>query len=81
MGADVALDGPTGIEKALVNSYDVVVLDRDLPKVHGDAVCATLAGSRSGARILMLTAATTVGDRVQVLNLGADDNLGKPPRR
>jgi DNA-binding response OmpR family regulator len=77
IGADIAYDGPTGIEKALMNSYDVVVLDRDLPKVHGDAVCATLIGSRS-ARILMLTAAATVGDRVQGLNLGADDYLGKP---
>ena len=78
IGADVAYDGPAGIEKALMNSYDVVVLDRDLPKVHGDAVCATLAGSCSAARILMLTAAATVGDRVQGLNLGADDYLGKP---
>ena len=50
IGADVAYDGPTGIEKALMNSYDVVVLDRDLPKVHGDAVCATLVGSGSAAR-------------------------------
>jgi DNA-binding response OmpR family regulator len=78
MGADVAYDGPTGIEKALMNPYDVVVLDRDLPRVHGDAVCATLAGSASAARILMLTAANTVGDRVQGLTLGADDYLGKP---
>ena len=78
IGADVAYDGPTGIEKALVNSYDVVVLDRDLPRVHGDAVCATLVGSRAEARILMLTAAVTVGDRVQGLNLGADDYLCKP---
>ena len=78
IGTDVAYDGPTGIEKALVNSYDVVVLDRDLPKVHGDAVCATLVGSPSAARILMLTAAATVGDRVQGLNLGADDYLCKP---
>jgi DNA-binding response OmpR family regulator len=78
IGADVAYDGPAGMEKALMNSYDVVILDRDLPEVHGDAVCATLAGSRSMARILMLTAANTVGDRVQGLNLGADDYLGKP---
>ena len=78
IGADVAYDGSAGIEKALMNSYDVVVLDRDLPKVHGDAVCAALAGSRTAARILMLTAAGTVGDRVQGLNLGADDYLGKP---
>jgi DNA-binding response OmpR family regulator len=80
IGADVAYDGPTGIEKALMNTYDVVVLDRDLPRVHGDAVCATLAVSASAARILMLTAANTVGDRVQGLNLGADDYLGKPFR-
>ena len=78
IGADVAYDGAAGIEKALMNSYDVVVLDRDLPQVHGDAVCATLVGSCSAARILMLTAAATVGDRVQGLNLGADDYLGKP---
>jgi DNA-binding response OmpR family regulator len=78
IGADVAYDGPAGLEKALMNPYDVVILDRDLPEVHGDAVCATLAGSPSAARILMLTAAATVGDRVQGLNLGADDYLGKP---
>jgi DNA-binding response OmpR family regulator len=78
IGADVAYDGSAGIEKALMNPYDVVVLDRDLPEVHGDAVCAMLAGSGSAARILMLTAAATVGDRVQGLNLGADDYLGKP---
>jgi DNA-binding response OmpR family regulator len=78
IGADVAYDGQAGIEKALMNRYDVVVLDRDLPKVHGDAVCATLAGSPSAARILMLTAAGAVDDRVQGLNLGADDYLGKP---
>ncbi|HEY2578845.1 MAG TPA: response regulator transcription factor [Streptosporangiaceae bacterium] len=78
IGADVAYAGPTGIEKALMIPYDVVVLDRDLPGVHGDAVCATLAGSGSAARILMLTAAAEVGDRVQGLNLGADDYLGKP---
>jgi DNA-binding response OmpR family regulator len=56
----------------------VVVLDRDLPEVHGDAVCVTLAGAAAAARILMLTAAAAVGDRVQGLNLGADDYLGKP---
>ena len=78
IGADVAYDGPAGLEKAQLNCYDVVILDRDLPEVHGDAVCATLAGSGSAARILMLTAANTVGDRVQGLNLGADDYLGKP---
>jgi DNA-binding response OmpR family regulator len=78
IGADVAYDGSAAIEKALLNSYDVIVLDRDLPRIHGDAVCATLVGSPSQARILMLTAAGTVGDRVDGLNLGADDYLTKP---
>jgi len=77
IGADIAYDGAAGIEKALLNRYDVVILDRDLPKVHGDAVCAALAGA-SEARVLMLTAATGVDDRVEGLNLGADDYLGKP---
>ena len=57
IGADVAYDGSAGIEKALLNSYDVVILDRDLPRIHGDAVRVTLVGSPSQARILMLTAA------------------------
>jgi DNA-binding response OmpR family regulator len=78
IGADVAYDGSAAIEKALLNAYDVVVLDRDLPRIHGDAVCATLVGSPSQARILMLTAAGTVDDRVDGLNLGADDYLVKP---
>src|SRR6266566_1357743 len=78
IGADVAYDGSAGIEKALLTAYDVVILDRDLPRIHGDAVCATLVGSPSQARILMLTAAGTVGDRVDGLNLGADDYLTKP---
>jgi len=78
IGADVAYDGSTGIEKALMTAYDVVVLDRDLPRIHGDAVCAALVSSPSAARILMLTAAATVGDRVDGLNLGADDYLPKP---
>jgi len=78
IGADVAYDGATGIEKALMSPYDVIILDRDLPRVHGDAVCATLASSPSTARVLMLTAATTVRDRVDGLNLGADDYLMKP---
>jgi DNA-binding response OmpR family regulator len=78
IAADVAYDGSTGIEKAMMTSYDVVVLDRDLPRIHGDAVCATLVSSPSVARILMLTAAASVGDRVDGLNLGADDYLPKP---
>jgi DNA-binding response OmpR family regulator len=78
IGADVAYDGASGIEKALMTRYDVVVLDRDLPKVHGDAVCAALVGASTGSRILMLTAAAAVDDRVEGLNLGADDYLTKP---
>jgi len=78
IGADTACDGATGVEKALMTAYDVIILDRDLPRVHGDAVCATLTGTASQARILMLTAATTVSDRVDGLNLGADDYLTKP---
>ena len=78
IGADVAYDGATGIEKALMTAYDVVILDRDLPRVHGDAVCATLAATPSQARILLLTASGTVRDRVDGLNLGADDYLTKP---
>ena len=78
IGTDVAYDGESGIEKALLNHYDVVVLDRDLPKLHGDAVCAALVGAASEARILMLTAARSVDDRVVGLNLGADDYLTKP---
>ena len=77
-GADVVYDGASGIEKALLYPYDVIVLDRDLPKVHGDAVCAALVGATRETRILMLTAATMVEDRVQGLNLGADDYLTKP---
>jgi len=78
MAADVAYDGASGLDKALMNQYDVVIVDRDLPKIHGDAVCAALIGARSAARILMLTAAGTIGDRVEGLNLGADDYLPKP---
>jgi DNA-binding response OmpR family regulator len=78
MGADVAYDGAAGIEKALMTAYDVIILDRDLPRVHGDAVCATLATAPATARILLLTAATAVSDRVDGLNLGADDYLTKP---
>ena len=63
-------------QAAAQTSYDVIVLDRDLPVVHGDQVCRTLAGS--GPRILMLTAAAQVEDRVDGLEFGADDYLGKP---
>jgi DNA-binding response OmpR family regulator len=76
--ADVAPDGGDALDKVAVHAYDVVVLDRDLPRVHGDAVCAMLVGSGSRARILMLTAAAAISDRVDGLNLGADDYLVKP---
>ena len=78
MAADVAYDGASGLDKALMNHYDVVIVDRDLPRIHGDAVCAALVGAATHARILMLTAAGTIGDRVDGLNLGADDYLTKP---
>lgn len=78
MAVDVAYDGGQALDRATVNSYDVVVLDRDLPVVSGDEVCATLVGSGGDTRILMLTAATAVIDRVEGLRLGADDYLIKP---
>ena len=78
MAADVAYDGASGLDKALMNHYDVVIVDRDLPRIHGDAVCAALVGAATPARILMLTAAGAIGDRVDGLNLGADDYLTKP---
>jgi DNA-binding response OmpR family regulator len=66
------------MEITAFTAYDVIVLDRDLPRVHGDAVCAGLVAGPAQARILMLTAAADVDDRVDGLNLGADDYLGKP---
>ena len=78
LAVDVAGDGAQALELAAFTRYDVVVLDRDLPRVHGDAVCASLVASHAEARILMLTAAAAVDDRVSGLNLGADDYLPKP---
>jgi DNA-binding response OmpR family regulator len=78
MAVDVVNDGAAALASAGYTDYDVIVLDRDLPLVHGDQVCRTLAGAEGGARILMLTASTTIGDRVDGLELGADDYLGKP---
>jgi DNA-binding response OmpR family regulator len=78
MAVDVAYDGEAGLERASVNDYDVMVLDRDLPIVSGDEVCAALVQSESQTRILMLTAATAVAQRVAGLGLGADDYLTKP---
>jgi DNA-binding response OmpR family regulator len=76
MAVDVVHDGAAALESAANTAYDVIVLDRDLPVVHGDRVCREIAGS--GPRILMLTAAGDVQDRVDGLELGADDYLGKP---
>lgn len=78
MAVDVAYDGGTALERLAVNDYDIVVLDRDLPAVSGDQVCATLVDSDAGTRILMLTAATAISQRVAGLGLGADDYLTKP---
>ena len=78
MAVDVAYDGADALTHLAVNPYDVVVLDRDLPGVHGDQVCRTLVTQRSETRVLMLTAASTVADRVDGLGLGADDYLPKP---
>ncbi|OHV35385.1 MULTISPECIES: response regulator transcription factor [Pseudofrankia] len=75
---DVAYDGEAALDRLTVHSYDVVVLDRDLPAVHGDDVCRELVASGATARVLMLTAAAEVTDRVDGLNLGADDYLTKP---
>ncbi len=78
MAVDVVLDGTAALDHLAVTCYDVVVLDRDLPGTHGDEVCRQLAAGRSESRVLMLTAASTVRDRVDGLGLGADDYLPKP---
>src|SRR5262250_2420810 len=78
MAVDVALDGTAGLERALLNDYDVVVLDRDLPGLHGDEVCAELVAAGCRSRVLMLTAAAAMEDLVDGLGIGADDYLPKP---
>ncbi|GAA0961459.1 transcriptional regulatory protein CutR [Virgisporangium aurantiacum] len=78
MAVDVALDGDAALERTGVTGYDVVVLDRDLPVLHGDEVCRLLAEQRYPGRVLMLTASGTVEDRVDGFALGADDYLPKP---
>jgi two-component system response regulator VanR len=80
MAVDVAPDGESALFKARVNSYDVVVLDRDLPKLHGDDVCRALAAELPRTKVLMLTAARSTDDLVAGLRLGADDYLPKPFR-
>jgi DNA-binding response OmpR family regulator len=78
LAVDVVYDGAAALERTGYTDYDVVVLDRDLPRVHGDRVCRELVRTGARCRILMLTAAADVEDRVDGLELGADDYLGKP---
>ncbi len=78
MAVDVAYDGELGLEKAMMTRYDVIVLDRDLPGRSGDDVCRQLSAEGALTRVLMLTAAGGLADRVAGLELGADDYLGKP---
>ena len=78
LAVDVAYDGDAALERLGINEYDVLVLDRDLPGVSGDEVCQAVVDSGAPTRILMLTAATAVRERVAGLRLGADDYLTKP---
>jgi DNA-binding response OmpR family regulator len=78
IAVDAALDGEQALEQLAINRYDVLVLDRDLPVVLGDDVCRSVVASGAPTRVLMLTAAGTVEDRVAGLDLGADDYLAKP---
>jgi DNA-binding response OmpR family regulator len=78
MAVDLAFDGREALARAALADYDVIVLDRDLPTIHGDEVCRTLAAGDSPSPVLMLTAAGTLEDRVEGLGLGADDYLPKP---
>ncbi len=78
MAVDAAHDGLEAAAKLDLNAYDVVVLDRDLPGIHGDALCQMITDREDRSMVLMLTAAGTPGDRVSGLGLGADDYLGKP---
>jgi DNA-binding response OmpR family regulator len=78
MAVDVVFDGQDALDHLALTAYDVVVLDRDIPGVHGDDVCKALVAKGSSSRVLMLTAAGAVGDRVEGLGIGADDYLAKP---
>jgi DNA-binding response OmpR family regulator len=80
IAVDLSPDGEDALLKARVVRYDVLVLDRDLPGVHGDVVCRTMRGERPDTGILMLTAAGTLEDVIEGLALGADDYLAKPFR-
>jgi DNA-binding response OmpR family regulator len=75
---DVCYDGDAAAERVAVHTYDVVILDRDLPKVHGDEVCRRIVAAGKETRVIMLTAAASIRDRVDGLGLGADDYLTKP---
>jgi DNA-binding response OmpR family regulator len=78
LAVDLAFDGDEALTHVRVNRYEVVVLDRDLPGTHGDDVCRAIVAEHSETRVLMLTAASTIRDRVEGLGLGADDYLPKP---
>jgi DNA-binding response OmpR family regulator len=78
IAADVAVDGEEALRRAAVVDYDVVVLDRDLPRLHGDEVCRALVARDGPTKVLMLTASGTIAERVEGLSLGADDYLPKP---
>jgi DNA-binding response OmpR family regulator len=78
MAVDVVYDGDSALERLGVNRYDVAVLDRDMPGRSGDEVCRWIAGADVGTRVLLLTAAAGIRDRVEGLGLGADDYLTKP---
>jgi DNA-binding response OmpR family regulator len=78
MAVDVALDGDDALAHLALTDYDVLVLDRDLPGVHGDQICRSMVAERRNGRILMLTASGSIEDRVGGLSLGADDYLPKP---
>jgi DNA-binding response OmpR family regulator len=78
MAVDVSYDGDVALEQVAVHRYDVVILDRDLPTVHGDEVCKRIVAGDGETRVLMLTAASSIRERVDGLGLGADDYLTKP---
>ncbi|MFJ4188851.1 response regulator transcription factor [Kitasatospora sp. NPDC089509] len=78
IASDIVTDGDAALERLAVHDYDVVVLDRDIPGTHGDDVCRAIVEQRLGCRVLMLTAAARLGDKVAGFELGADDYLTKP---